>query len=38
MNNNNSEQKTIRRKYSSQFKDQVLVRSDKEGIPQVAKV
>ena len=37
MNNNNSEQKTIRRTYSSQFKDQALERSDKEGIPQVAK-
>lgn len=37
MNNTNSNQKTTRNKYSPQFKDQVLERADKEGIPQVAK-
>ncbi len=37
MNNNDLEQKTIRKKYSPQFKDQALERSDKEGVPQVAK-
>jgi transposase len=35
--NNESEQKTIRKKYSPQFKDQVLERAEKEGVPQVAK-
>ena len=37
MNNNNSEQKLIRKKYSPQFKDQTLERAEKDGIPQVAK-
>ena len=37
MNNNDLEQKTTRKKYSPQFKDQALERSDKEGVPQVAK-
>lgn len=37
MNNNNSEQKTSRNKYSPQFKDQALERAEKEGVPQVAK-
>lgn len=37
MNNNGPDQRTIRNKYSPQFKDQVLDRADKEGIPQVAK-
>jgi transposase len=37
MNNNDLEQKTSRKKYSPQFKDQALERSDKEGVPQVAK-
>ncbi len=35
--NNESEQKTYRKKYSPQFKDHALERSDKEGVPQVAK-
>ena len=34
---NKLEQKTNRNKYSPQFKDQVLDRTDKEGVPQVAK-
>jgi transposase len=29
--------KTIRKKYSPQFKDQALERAEREGIPQVAK-
>lgn len=37
MNNNNSDQKIVRKKYSPQFKDQALERSVKDGIPQVAK-
>lgn len=37
MNNNNSDQKTIRNKYSPQFKDQALDRAVKEGVAQVAK-
>jgi transposase len=37
MNNTKPEQKTVRKKYSSQFKDLALERSEKEGIPQVAK-
>jgi len=37
MNNKDLEQKAIRKKYSPQFKDQTLERSDKDGIPQVAK-
>lgn len=37
MSDSNSEQKTIRKKYSSQFKDQALERSDTEGMTQVAK-
>ena len=37
MNNNNLEQKVIRKKYSPQFKDQALERIAKDGVPQVAK-
>lgn len=37
MNNNNSEQKIIRNKYSAQFKDQAVERAEKDGVPQVAK-
>ena len=37
MNNNKLDQKVARKKYSSQFKDQALERSIKDGIPQVAK-
>lgn len=37
MNNDDLEQKIIRKKYSLQFKDQVLERADKEGIAQVAR-
>jgi transposase len=37
MNNNNSEQKISRNKYSPQFKDQALERAEKDGVPQVAK-
>lgn len=37
MNNNDLEQKLIRKKYSPQFKDQTLERAEKDGIPQVAK-
>lgn len=37
MNNNESEQKVIRKKYSPQFKDQALERIAKDGVPQVAK-
>ena len=37
MNNNNSDQKLIRNKYSSQFKDQALERAEKDGVSQVAK-
>tara|TARA_R110000868_G_C10821821_1_gene758671 strand:+ start:64 stop:363 length:300 start_codon:yes stop_codon:yes gene_type:complete len=37
MNNTKPEQKTVRKKYSSQFKDLALERSENEGIPQVAK-
>jgi transposase len=37
MNNNNLEQKVIRKKYSSPFKDQALERITKDGVPQVAK-
>jgi transposase len=37
MNNNKSEQKVSRKKYSSQFKDQALERAVKDGVPQVAK-
>ncbi|PJD90411.1 MAG: hypothetical protein CK424_09090 [Legionella sp.] len=37
MSNNDLKQKIIRNKYSPQFKDQALERSDKEGLPQVAK-
>lgn len=36
MNNNKSDQKVSRKKYSSQFKDQALERAVKDGIPQVA--
>ena len=35
--NGDSEQKTNRKKFSSQFKDQALDRAEKEGVPQVAK-
>ena len=37
MNNTKAEQKTTRKKYSPQFKDLALERSEKEGVPQVAK-
>ncbi|KTD02399.1 transposase [Legionella geestiana] len=37
MNNNKSDQKIIRNKYSPQFKDQAVERAAKEGVPQVAK-
>lgn len=37
MNNNNTEQKVVRKKYSPQFKDQALERAEKEGVPQVAR-
>lgn len=37
MSNINTEQKTNKKRYSPQFKDQVLERVDKEGVPQVAK-
>lgn len=37
MNSNDLELKTIRKKYSPQFKDQALKCADKEGVPQVAK-
>ena len=37
MNNNKSEQKIVRKKYSPQFKDQALERIAKDGVPQVAK-
>ena len=37
MNDNNPEQKIIRKKYSPQFKDQALERALKDSIPQVAK-
>lgn len=37
MNNNNTEQKVVRKKYSPQFKDQALERIAKDGVPQVAK-
>ena len=37
MNNNDLGQKTSRKKYSPQFKDQALERSNKEGVSQVAK-
>jgi transposase len=37
MNNNNSDQKIVRKKYSPEFKDQALERAAKDGIPQVAK-
>lgn len=37
MNNNDSKQKIIRKKYSPQFKDQALERADSEGVPQAAK-
>uniref|UniRef100_UPI0013EFACF5 transposase n=1 Tax=Legionella yabuuchiae TaxID=376727 RepID=UPI0013EFACF5 len=37
MNNNKSEQKVVRKKYSPQFKDLALERIAKEGVPQVAK-
>lgn len=37
MNPIKPEQKTVRKKYSAQFKDLTLERVDKEGVPQVAK-
>ncbi len=37
MNDNNSDKKIIRKKYSPLFKDQALERAVKDGIPQVAK-
>jgi transposase len=36
MDNNNLEQRSVRKKYSPQFKDQALERAAKDGIPQVA--
>ncbi|HRD68532.1 MAG TPA: hypothetical protein PK657_00165 [Legionella sp.] len=35
MNNNNPEQKIIRKKYSPQFKDQALERIAKDGIQKI---
>jgi transposase len=37
MNENNSNQRKTRQKYSPQFKDQAVERSIKDGVPQVAK-
>jgi transposase len=37
MNNNKTEIKRVKNKYSPQFKDQVLERIAQEGVPQVAK-
>ncbi|MBN9232128.1 MAG: transposase [Legionella sp.] len=37
MNKNKAELKRVKKKYSPQFKDQVMEWADKEGIPQVAK-
>ncbi len=37
MNTIKSEQKIVRKKYSPQFKDLALERTEKEGVPQVAK-
>ena len=37
MNAIKSEQRTVRKKYSPQFKDLALERAEKEGVPQVAK-
>ena len=37
MNKNNPNQGKIRKKYSPQFKDQVIERVEKEGVVQVAK-
>ena len=37
MNNIKSEQKVVRKKYTSQLKDLALERIAKEGVPQVAK-
>jgi len=38
MNSNNVGQlKSVRKKYSPQFKDQALERAEKDGVPQVAK-
>ena len=36
MNEKNTKQKEIRKKYSPQFKDQALERAAKDGIPQTA--
>lgn len=37
MNENNSNQRKIRQKYSPQFKDQALERAEKDGVPRAAK-
>ena len=37
MNNNNPALTVVRKKYSSQFKDQAIERAEKDGVPQVAK-
>ncbi len=37
MNAIKSEQRAVRKKYSPQFKDLALERTEKEGVPQVAK-
>lgn len=37
MNEENKNQKQIRRKFSPEFKDQVLLRAEKDGIAQTAK-
>lgn len=37
MNEENTNQKQNRRQYSNEFKDQVLLRAEKDGVPQVAK-
>jgi transposase len=37
MNTIKSEQRIVRKKYSPQFKDHALERTEKEGVPQVAK-
>jgi transposase len=34
---NNKEQKSLRNKYSAQFKDLAVDRAEKEGVPQVSK-
>ncbi len=37
MNNENTKPKQPRKKFSSEFKDQVLLRAEKDGVAQVAK-